>query len=190
MLKNADSFLLKINIWFCLLLLLHSSRLWLIFATVHQLDGAIGFLNYSAKSPLIVFWCWLRVKRCNSHPLLLNTITRLTMKFRWPSFVMNAAGDHLVWVKLSKLFLATTASLQSVLPMLLNGYEIQILYYDGELWGGVMYESIYIVNGRTFRTVFDGNKPAVSAFHLQSSYDHGLGMFIAPVDRSGVLSWW
>ena len=67
-----------------------------------------------------------------------------------------------------------------VLPMLLNGYEIQILYYDGELWAGVMYESIYIVNGRTFHTVFDGNKPAVSAFHLQSSYDHGLGMFIAP----------
>ena len=59
---------------------------------------------------------------------------------------------------------------------------------DGELLAGVMYESIYIANGRTFRTVFDGNKPAVSAFHLQSSYDHGLGMFIAPVDRSGVLS--
>ena len=140
--KNADPFLLRINIWFCLLLLLHSSRLWLIFATGHQLDGAIGFLNYSAKSPLIVFWCWLRVKRCNSHPLLLNTITRLTMKFRWPSFVMNAAGDHLVWVTLSKLFLATTASLQWSYPCFWMDIKSKFCKNDGELWAGVMYESI------------------------------------------------
>ena len=61
---------------------------------------------------------------------------------------------------------------------------------DGELFAGVMREPVYLANGGTCRIAFDANKPAVSAFHLQSSYDHGLGMFIAPVDRSGVLSWW
>ena len=59
---------------------------------------------------------------------------------------------------------------------------------DGELLAGVMYEPIYVANGRTCLIDFDSNKPAISAFHLQSSYDHVRGMFNAPVDRSGVLS--